>query len=319
MQGQGKHIVVGSDGAAFATARAAKERGYDSLVLVPRGAPSVRLIPSDIHARDLDLRERGALARGFKDATIVHYCAGTAMLPIDEDEPERLKQIVDGVREAGAKFVYCDAPYAYGVAGRAMSEEMPQRARDPLGGFLTALAQFVVHSHRMGQITAVIARHGDLIGPQVVRSPFGEAFIKAVLGKRPVTVLGRSTTPRSLTYSPDLGRALVLLSEQEETWGQIWHVPSTAPVSPEKLINAIRATQDLAPIPRKAIHEIRSRGPVFGIGAARDKAQRRLARDYESRFALSSAKFERAFAMHATGLKEILAETIEALSLVAVS
>ncbi len=259
-----------------------KERGYDALVLVPRGVPSVRKLPSDIRVRDLDPREKDVFARAFKDAgRRALLLPARRALPIDEEEPERL----DASSKAAARpaqnssIVMRLTPMACRT-GRCR-EEMPQRARDPLGSFLTALAQFVIHSHRMGRIVAVIARHSDLIGPQVVRSPFGDAFIQAVLNDRAVSVLGRGNSPRSLTYSLDLGRALVLLAEQADTWGQIWHVPSIPPLTPEKLINAIRAAAGMAPTRHQAIHQIRSQAPMLGFGGAKDKAQRRLARDYE--------------------------------------
>ena len=313
MQAQGEHVIVGSDGAAFATARAAAERGYNALVFVPRGAPSVRIPPTDIRVMDLDPREKGVFTRAFKNAAFVYYCCGTATLPIDEDEPERLARIIEAVKQARAKLIYCDAPYGFGMPSRAMSEEMPQRARDPLGSFLAALAQFVLHSHRMGEIEAVLARHADLFGPQVVRSHIGESFVLSVMHKRPLSVLGRSNVPRTLTYAPDLGRALVLLSEQSDTWGQVWHLPSPPPVTPEKLINTIRAVEGLAPISPNGIHEIRSQRPLFSLGGGRHKAQRRLARFYETPFTLSSAKFERAFGMHATPFKDLVEETVQAL------
>lgn len=313
MRAQGEHIIVGSDGAAFETARSAQERGYDALVLVPRGAPSVRTLPSDIRVRDLDPREKNVFVRAFKDAGFVYYCCGTATLPIDEDEPERLARIVEGVRQAHAKFIYCDAPYAYGLTNRVLAEEMPQRARDPIGSFLAALAQFVLQSHRMGEIEAVLARHADLFGPQVARSHFGEPFVMSVMHRRPLSVLGRINAPRTLTYTPDLGRALVLLTEQRDIWGQLWHLPSSPPVTPEKLINTMRATEGFAPISHSGIHEIRSQRPLFNFGGARHTAQRALARSYETNFTLSSAKFERAFGMHATPFKDMVDETVQSL------
>jgi nucleoside-diphosphate-sugar epimerase len=313
MRAQGQHIIVGSDGAAFATARAAQERGYDALVLVPRGAPSARSLPNDVRARDLDPREKNVFVRAFKDAGFVYYCCGSATLPIDQDEPERLARIIEAVRQSRAKFIYCDAPYAYGQTSRPLSEEMPQRARDPFGSFLAALAQFVLQSHRMGEIEAVLARHGDLFGPQVARSHFGESFVLSVMQRRPLSVLGRMNAPRTLTYAPDIGRALVLLAEQPDTWGQLWQLPSAPPVTPERLINTLRASEGFAPISHKEIHEIRSERQLFSFGGSRHVAQRALARFYETPFTLSSAKFERAFGMHATLFKDMVEETVEAL------
>jgi nucleoside-diphosphate-sugar epimerase len=308
-----RHVILGSDGAAFETARAARERGYEPLVLVPRGASSVRRIPGDIDAADLDPRDVAAYARHFEDAEVVYYCCGTAVLPIDEEEPERLAAVVRAAGRAGARLVYCDAPYAYGITGRTLSEDMPARARDPFGSFLAALAQFVQSSHQRGDVQAVLARHGDLFGPQVVRSSFGEAFVTSVLDRHAVNVLGRAGAPRTITYAPDLGRALVLLGEHKEAYGQLWHLPSAPPVSPQRLVGTICAMQGIEPA-AQGLHEIHSHRPLMARDDPLHKAQRSIARLYEASFTLSSAKFERAFGMHATSFKDQVFETVGQLT-----
>ena len=309
----GQHVIIGSDGAAFATARAALERGYEAVVLVPRGAPSVRKVPSMIVARDFNPRDKVAVKDAIKLASTVYYCCGSATLPLDQEEPAKLARLLEAVKGVGARFVYCDAPYAYGVQDRPLSEEMPQRARDPMGSFLAALAQYVLQAHRMGGIEVVLARHADLIGPQILRSPFGEQFIAAVLKDRIPPILGGFQTQRSLTYSADLGRSLVLLAEQTDTWGQLWHLPSTHVISPERLVNLIRESGGLPPLAHKHVHEIKSRVPMFSSQDGMHPAQRKLARFYEESFVFSSAKFERAFGMHATDLKELVGETVQSV------
>lgn len=306
------HIAIGSDGVAIETARAARERGYEAVVLVPRGAPTVRSFPRDVRVHDLDERNPDWLARRFQGAACIHYCAGTTAYPIDSEEPERLARILQAASKTGARVVYCDAPYAYGVSGRPLSEEMPARARDPLGSFLAALAQFVLETHYKGKVEAVIARHADLVGPQIVRSPFGELFVERVLRGQPVTVFGRKEAPRSLTYSRDIGRSLILLSEEPEAFGQVWHLPSMPPVSPEKLAATLRVYASLPSGISGLLHETASRG-IGGILGAKP-AERSLTRLHETTFTLLSAKFERAFGMHASDLREIARDTVSSLT-----
>lgn len=307
----GVHIVIGADGAAFETARAAVERGYDSLVLVPRGDTGARALPPDIRARDFDDRNIAALAKRFEEAACIYYCAGTTGYPIDRDEPERLARLIEAVARARARFVYCDAPYAYGVSNRPLSEDLPQRADDPLGKFLAALSQFVLQSCRKGRIEAVVARHGDLVGPRARRSPLGEEFVEHVLRSKPVTIHGRRDVGRSLTYVRDLGRALILLAEEPEALGQVWHVPTTPQISADRFAQALRAEADLPPA-HNLVHEAGMRGftGMFGAGAP----ERTLARLHETPFMLISAKFERAFGMHATPVREIVRDIVSSLT-----
>jgi len=307
----GPHIVIGSDGAAFETARAATERGYEAIVLVPRGGAATDAFPSDIRARDFDDRNIAALARRFEEAACVHYCAGTTGYPIDSEEPERLARIIEAVTRAQVRFVYCDAPYAYGVSNRPLSEDIPQRAQDPLGKFLAALSQFVLQSCRKGRIEATVARHGDLVGPQVARSPLGAVFVEQVLRAKPAALVGRPDVGRSLTYSRDLGRALILLAEEPEALGQVWHVPTTPQISADKFAAALRAEAGLPPVPH-LVHEVGSRG--LGAMLASKAPERSLARLHETPFMLISAKFERAFGMHATPMREFVRDIVLSLT-----
>ncbi|MFO1186493.1 MAG: NAD-dependent epimerase/dehydratase family protein [Alphaproteobacteria bacterium] len=308
---RGPHYVIGSDGAAFETARAALERGYEAVVMVPRGDVGSRAIPSDIRARDFDDRNIASLTKRFEDAACVHYCAGTTGYPIDSDEPERLARLIEAVARARVRFVYCDAPYAYGVSNRPLSEDLPQRADDPLGKFLAALSQFVLQSCHKGRIEAVVARHGDLVGPHARRSMLGEEFVEHVLRSKPVTIHGRRDVGRSLTYVRDLGRALVLLSEEPEALGQVWHVPTTPQISADKFAATLRAEAGL-PAAHNLIHESGGRGltGMFGVNAP----ERSLARLHETPFMLISAKFERAFGMHPTPLREFAVDTVLSLT-----
>lgn len=309
--GRTLHLVVGSDGQAFETARAAMERGYEALVLVPRGAPTVRSYPRDIRFQDLDTRSTTALAQRLEGAACVHYCAGTTGYPIDKEEPERIAHILQAAARTGARVIYCDAPFAYGPAGRPLSEEMAPRAKDALGSCLAALAQFVLEAHYKGKVSTTIARHADLVGPQIVRSPFGETFAERVLRGKPVTVPGRRDAPRSLTYCRDLGRALVLLSEVEEASGQIWHVPSVPPASPLKFAATLRLAARLPPSPA-LVGEAAARGIGAVLGAK--SGEQALSRLYETPFTLLSAKFERAFGLHATSLEEIARDLVASLT-----
>lgn len=310
MSDSGHHIVIGSDGAAFAVARAVKERGYRATVLVPRGAPAVGVFPGDLRVKDLNLGSVKELAAQFGDAECIYYCAGTTQLPIDETEPDRVALVVQACARTEARLLYSDIAYSYGAVNRPVSEDMPLRATDPFGVFLSSLAGHVLRAWQMGRVRAVIARHADLYGPEVVRSPFGERFVAGVLRGHHQYVPGRPDAARSLTYAPDFGRAAVLLAEQSDVWGQVWHVPTSAPIDPAHLAEKIRLLAGLKPIHHQVSREGGGRSPFSLLVGEKLSVLREGARLNEAEFRVLSTKFERAFGMHATPVKDALLDTM---------
>src|SRR5690606_12429935 len=54
------------------------------------------------------------------------------------------------------------------------------------------------------------------------------AVDNVVRGKRPVWLFDASK-PHSMTYTPDIGRALAVIGTDERAAGKTWHLPTAAP------------------------------------------------------------------------------------------
>jgi nucleoside-diphosphate-sugar epimerase len=91
---------------------------------------------------------------------------------------------------------------------------------------------------RRGDVRVVIARGGELYGP-AVESVLGQnLFGRAVLGRRPIW-FGNPDRPITPTYIGDFARGLATVAADERAWGQVWHVPHTAPTTGREFVNLL--------------------------------------------------------------------------------
>jgi nucleoside-diphosphate-sugar epimerase len=113
--------------------------------------------------------------------------------------------------------------------------------------------------------------------------------------------------PHTHTYLGDFGKALVLLGERDEADGQAWHVPNDRPeITQGELIRIFCEEANLeARISAMGRSMVRL-GSLF-IPAARESLE--MLYEFEKPFVVDSSKFERAFGMQATPLREALRET----------
>ena len=82
---------------------------------------------------------------------------------------------------------------------------------------------------RSAGLVATVARSADFYGPGAGTSVFNMMAVDNVVrGKRPVWLFD-ATTPHSMTYTPDIGRALAVLGTDARAAGMTWHVPTAAP------------------------------------------------------------------------------------------
>jgi nucleoside-diphosphate-sugar epimerase len=79
-------------------------------------------------------------------------------------------------------------------------------------------------------VQAVIGRSADFYGPSL-NSTLYISFLQNMLkGKSPQTI-GTLDAPHTFAHTSDNGRALVELALDESTYGQVWHLPVSRPVT----------------------------------------------------------------------------------------
>lgn len=217
--------ILGASGQiARELARELKRNYTDDLRLVSRH-------PQKVNDSDMtfaaDLLDAQQTRNAVKGSDTVYFAAG---LPPDSalwerQFPAMLKNALEATRMAGAKFVYFDNTYMYPQSNAPQTEETRFAPRGRKGKVRAAMADKVLDEMKRAEIPVLIGRAPEFYGPGKTQS-FTNALIldKLKSGKQP-RVPVRDDKLRTLIWTPDASRALAVLGNTPDAYGQNWHLP----------------------------------------------------------------------------------------------
>ncbi len=174
-----------------------------------------------------DLMDAEATAAAVAGSEIVYLTVG---LPIDaalweQAFPVMMTNAIAACERHGAKLVFFDNTYMY---PRTATPQTEDTAFAPVGRKATvraALAEQLLTEMGAGRIDALIARAPEFYGPGRTQSLTNTAVFQRIrAGKRPIVPLS-AHTKRSLIWTPDASRAMALLGNTPDAFGQTWHLP----------------------------------------------------------------------------------------------
>lgn len=196
-------------------------------------SPKLRLVsrnPKALHPEDellsADLLDAAAAKKAVAGTDIAYLTAG---LPYRSevwlrDWPILLKNVVAACQEAGCKLVYFDNTYAYPQDISLQTENTPLTAEGKKGQAKAQAVCIVLQAIKEG-MPALIARAPEFYGPGKTKSiTHNLVFERVEAGKSPNVFLS-ADKQRSLIYTPDAAKAVALLGNTSDAYGQTWHLP----------------------------------------------------------------------------------------------
>ncbi len=194
----------------------------------------IRLVsrnPRKVHDSDqvvsADLRDAEATAAAVEGSDIAYLTVG---LPIDstlweQQFPTMMANTIAACQQHGTRLVFFDNTYMY---PRTDTPQVEDTAFQPVGRKATVratIADMLLEEMRAGTIEAVIGRAPEFYGPAKTQSLTNTAVFDPIKqGKRPRIPISAHTR-RSLIWTPDASRALGLLGNTPDAYGQTWHLP----------------------------------------------------------------------------------------------
>ena len=304
MNGNELHVVLGTGPVGKATARALLQMGKQVRMVNRSG--KVAEMPDSVEVVKGDVYNAANVAELTKGARTVYQCAQPAYHEWAAKFPALQTAVIEGVAAHGARLVVMENLYMYGdVHGRPITEDLPYDVHTKKGKVRAAMTEALMSAHRSGKLKVAVGRASDFIGPEY--SIGADQLIYPALAGKAANVLGDPDALHSFTYVPDVGHALAILGTHDEAFGQVWHIPSPAPLTQRQLAAMVYQEAGHPVKLRVGGRLILSVMGLFNVGV-REIVE--MLYEFEQPFILDSSKFERTFGMKPTPIETAVRETV---------
>jgi nucleoside-diphosphate-sugar epimerase len=259
-----------------------------------------------------DLTDPGQTLEAIRGSAVVYLCIG---LPYDysiwrQQWPRIIDNTIEACKKTQAKLIFFDNVYMYGKTEGTMTEETPYDPTSRKGDLRARIATQLMSEVRKGNIVASIARAADFYGPGADKTSLPNILVFQKLAKdQRAQWLVNAHTRHSFTYTPDATKALSLLGNDENSWNQVWHLPTAAsPLTGAQFIESSAAALNKPSRFRVLPKWLVRLGGIF------DKSTNELYEmlyQYEFDYLFDSSKFENAYHFKPTSYEEGIRATAE--------
>ncbi|WP_417552288.1 NAD-dependent epimerase/dehydratase family protein [Marinomonas fungiae] len=205
-------------------ALALKNEFTDEIRLVSRNPKRVNDTDELVRANLLDAVETQKAVEGSE---IVYLTAG---LPIDttmwvEQFPIMMRNVISACAMHNAKLVYFDNTYMYPQTDELLTEEIRFEPYGKKGRVRGMIVQMLLDAMKEGRVQAMICRAPEFYGPGQTQSITNTTVLDKLRAGESAKVFISDKTLRTLIYTPDASKAMALLGNTSDAYGQTWHLP----------------------------------------------------------------------------------------------
>lgn len=187
--------------------------------------------PEKINADDLlfkaDLLDPNQVNLALKGSSIAYLTVGLAYDSTVwlRDWVLVMKNVIEACKSNNCKLVYFDNTYAYPQDESIQTEKTPMSSQGKKGRGKRLAAELLLEAINNKEIEAVICRAPEFYGPGKTKG-FTNAMIFENLknGKNPKVFL-KDDVLRTLIFTPDASKAMALIGNTADAYGQTWHLP----------------------------------------------------------------------------------------------
>jgi nucleoside-diphosphate-sugar epimerase len=205
-------------------ARSLKRNFTDDIRLVSRNP---RKVNDTDRLHRADLLDPAQTMSAVEGSDIVYLTAG---LPMDtklwvEQWPVMMRNVIEACAAHGVRLVFFDNTYMYPQTAEPHTESMRFEPNGDKGRVRAAIANDLLEAMAQGRVNAMICRAPEFYGPGKTQSITNSAILEPLRNGKAARVFLRDDTLRSLIFTPDASRAMALLGNTEDAYGQTWHLP----------------------------------------------------------------------------------------------
>ena len=305
-----KHTILGAGGSIGNALTYKLLENRQDVRLVSRSKFSI----PGTEAVKADITSYNETLESVRQSDIVYLCVGLQYnYNIWKDTwPKIMHNTIDACKKAGAKLIFFDNVYMYGRVNGKMTETSPYNPCSKKGEVRVEIATLLENEMKNGNIKAIIARAADLYGPYATKTsiPYIMVIDKLMKGKSAQWMVNVNQ-PHSYTYTMDCADSLYLLANDENSFNQVWHLPTfNPPINGKTFMNLVANELGV-----KSKYMVLSK-PMIKIGGWFDKTISEIYEmiyQNEFEYYFDSSKFNNHFNYHPKSYEDGIRETINFL------
>lgn len=179
-----------------------------------------------------------SLLNAVPNAKVIYNCVNPPYQKWKTQWPEISKAVNEFAIKTNANLVTSSNLYGYGSFDGVLTEDTPQRATWTNGKVRAEMWQEVKDLFDQGKLKATEVRGSDYICANE-QSRMGHRVVPNLILGKPVRLLGALDQPHTWTDPDDVAQLMMVLSEDDRSWGRPWHVPSNEPKTQREVVKDI--------------------------------------------------------------------------------
>lgn len=200
-----------------------------------RFAKDIRLVsrkPRKVNDTDTlfaaDLTDAAQTLEAVRGSDVVYLTAG---LPMDtqlwvDQWPLIMNNVLEACESLKVKLVFFDNTYMYPQTAAVQKEDAPFQPHGLKGQVRAQIVTQLLEAMQANRVNAVICRAPEFYGPGMTQSITNTTVIDPLKKGEKAKVFLRDDTKRTLIYTPDASRAMALIGNTPDAYGQTWHLPA---------------------------------------------------------------------------------------------
>ncbi len=286
----GLHVVFGASGSiGSALVLELAQRGKHVRAVNRTG---IAELPASVEIIKGDASKLESARQACQGASVVYHCVNLPYEEWSNGLPPIMDNIIDATAAVGAKLVFADNLYIYGAVQGPITENLPLRPATRKGRIRSLLTYKLIEAEKKGKLRSLTVRASDFYGPGVLNSVVIELVFKPMLAGKKAMWLGSLDAPHSMSYTEDVARGIVMLTEFDTAFGQVWFVPAGEAPTGRQFIEM--AFKEAGLTPKMGVHKAMSMS-MAGIFSAMVREETELLYQFEKPFVMDTSKFSREF------------------------
>ncbi len=227
-----------------------------------------------------------------------------------EKWPSIMKNVMEACAQSDTKLVFLDNIYPLGKVEEKMTEVSPLKPDSKKGEVRKEVAELLLNAMEEGRVTGMIVKAADFYGPHAGTSIFNKLVLDNMIAEKKAQWIGRDDMVHSFTYTPDMGKAMALLGNTPNAYGQIWHLPTASPALTGKELIEI-AAEKIGIEPKYSVLK-KWMVQMAGLFNSEIREVPEMMYQNEYPYVFDSSKFEQAFDFSPTPYEQGIEETVKA-------